>query len=125
MRHFHQPLLGDELAGRLADAVGLIFDAHEGHLQVPYEFHLVCRQTSALLFREGRCALFEDFERRGGILRVVIGRVGDSGAQQLIVRARILKLFQDELLELLEFGVAVSGSFVCNSRLLLVGFMYN
>ena len=55
-------------------------------------------------------ALFEDFERRGGILRVVIGRVGDSGAQQLIVRARILKLFQDELLELLEFGVAVSGS---------------
>ena len=36
---------------------------------------------------------------------------------------RILKLFQDELLELLEFGIAVSGSFVCHSRLLLVGFM--
>ena len=53
----------------------------------------------------------------------IICRVGDSGAQQLIVRARILKLFQDELLELLEFGVAVSGSFVCHSRLLLVGFM--
>ena len=69
------------------------------------------RQASALLFGKGGCPLFEHLERGGGILGIVVGGMRNGGAQQLVVRARILQLLQDQLPELLQLGVAVSGFF--------------
>ena len=79
-------------------------------------------QPAAFLFREGGGTLFQHLERRRRILGVVVGRMGDRGAQQLVVRAGVFELFQDKLLELFEFRVAVPCSFVCHSRILLVWF---
>ena len=40
MWHTEQALTRDELAGGLADAVGLVLDAHESHLEVADELRL-------------------------------------------------------------------------------------
>ena len=53
--------------------------------------------------------------------RYAVSLIGFSLAGFLLTFGVLL--FQDKLPELFEFGVAVSGSFVCHSRLLLVGFM--
>ena len=47
--HLHQALLRNELAGGLADAVGLVLDTDERHLEVADELHLMGCQTAALL----------------------------------------------------------------------------
>jgi hypothetical protein len=75
-------------------------------------------QTTAFLFGKSCSALLQHLERRRCVFRIVVGGMGDRGAQQLVVRTRVLKLFQDKLPELFEFGVAVSGSFVCHNNLL-------
>ena len=108
--HFHQPLLGNELSGRFADAVRLVLDAYERHFEVADKFHLMGSQTTAFLFGKSCGALLQHLERRRCVFRIVVGGMGDRGAQQLVVRTRVLKLFQDKLPELFEFGVAVSGS---------------
>lgn len=45
----HQTLLGNEFACCFADAVGLVLDAHQCHLQVTDKLHLVSSQTTSLL----------------------------------------------------------------------------
>jgi len=64
VRHFHQPLLGDQLAGGFADAVCLVLDAYECHFEVADEFHLMGRQAAALLFGERSGSLLQHLERR-------------------------------------------------------------
>ena len=103
VRHFHQPLLGNELSGRFADAVRLVLDAYERHFEVADEFHLMGCQAAALLFGERSGSLLQHLERRRCVFRIVVGGMGDRGAQQLVVRTRVLKLFQDKLPELFEF----------------------
>lgn len=82
VRHLHQPFFGDEAARGLADAVGFVLDAHERHFEVADELHLMCGQPPALLLREGRSTLLEHLERRRGVLRIVVGRMGDRRTQQ-------------------------------------------
>ena len=91
--HFHQPLLGNELSGRFADAVRLVLDAYERHFEVADKFHLMGSQTTAFLFGKSCSALLQHLERRRCVFRIVVGGMGDRGAQQLVVRARVLKLF--------------------------------
>lgn len=86
VRHFHQPLLGDQLAGGFADAVCLVLDAYECHFEVADEFHLMGRQAAALLFGERSGSLLQHLERRRGILRIVRCGVGYRGAQEFVIR---------------------------------------
>ena len=62
VRHFHQPLLGDQLAGGFADAVCLVLDAYECHFEVADEFHLMGRQAAALLFGERSGSLLQHLD---------------------------------------------------------------
>ena len=115
MRNAQQTLLGDEFSRGLADAVGLVLDTHERHFEVADEFHLVGGQPSALLLGERRGTFFEHLERRRGILRIVVARMGDRRAQQFVVGARRFKLFQNQLLELGQFRIAISGFLLCHN----------
>ena len=45
----HQTLFGNEFACRFADAVGLVLNTNQSHLQVTDELHLVSSQTTSLL----------------------------------------------------------------------------
>ena len=45
----HQTLFGNEFACRFADAVGLVLNTNQSHLQVTDELHLVSSQTTRLL----------------------------------------------------------------------------
>ena len=54
VRHFHQPLLGDQLAGGFADAVCLVLDAYERHFEVADKFHLMGSQTTGKLIPKER-----------------------------------------------------------------------
>ena len=106
--HFHQPLLGDELAGGLADAVGLVLDADECHFEILYELHLMRCQTRTLLLGKRRRSLFEYLERRRCILCIVVSGMRDCGAQRFVVVAGGFEFFENLRLELREFFVAVT-----------------
>ena len=126
VRHFHQPLLGDQLAGGFADAVCLVLDAYECHFEVADEFHLMGRQAAALLFGERSGSLLQHLERRRGILRIVRCGVGYRGAQEFVIRTCCFQFFENELFELFQFGVTVSGFFCfCHSfNILFVIMLY-
>ena len=47
----HQALLGDQFTRGLADAIGLVLDTHQCHLEVADKLTLVCYQTARLLLR--------------------------------------------------------------------------
>ena len=72
VRYAHEPCFRNQFAGGLADAVGLVLDADECHFEILDEFHLMRRQTRALLLGKRRRSLFEYLERRRCILCIVV-----------------------------------------------------
>ena len=71
MRHNHETLFWDELAGDATDAIGLVLNADKGGIEVFDEFLLACCQTRIFLFGEHITAFFKCFECRRGVGYVV------------------------------------------------------
>ncbi len=105
-----EPLLGDELAGDAADAVGLVLDAHEGGLEVLDELVLALREGAGLFLGklEGAVVLHR-LERGGGVQDVIPAGVHHDLAEGGVFCARLVKHSVDNAAELLELLVGIAG----------------
>ena len=91
VRDTQQTLLGDEFSRGFADAVSFVLHAHQSHLQIADELHLVGGEATRLLFRESSGALLQHLERGRSILGVVIARMRYVRPQQLVIGLGLLE----------------------------------
>ena len=105
-----EPLLGDELAGDAADAVGLVLDAHERGLQVLDELVLALGEgTGFFLGKLEGAVVLHRLEGGGGVQDVVPAGVHHDLAEGSVFRAGLVKHSVDNAAELLEFLVGITG----------------
>ena len=121
VRHNHQALFWDELAGGLADAVGAVLDTDKGGAQVADELLLAGGQFLILLFQQYVAALLEGLEGGGGVggLVLVAGNsLLDSLASLLTVNSYLFLVSMGLFLmraQLLDFyrHLSKTGRLVC------------
>ena len=110
MRHETEALLGDELAGQAADTVRLVLDAGEGPLEVLDELVLALGELAGFFLGElVRAVVLDGLEGGRGILNVVAAIVHHDLAEVVVLAPGLFEHTEDDGLELLEFGVTVTG----------------
>ena len=108
MGHNHQALLGDELAGGLADAVGAVLDTYKGGAEVADELLLAGGEFLVLFLQQHIAALLEGLEGGGGVVDIVLA-AGNGLLQQLQILFCFGYLLKDQLLEFLQFLGRIAG----------------